>query len=328
MSDELLIALSRRGEATWPTFRRYVDELASRPGIAERAAVIPYHETVTLNVLEALGHVAADLADGAGTIQIAPRVLARLLVMGRPQAVLAGHRVADTEQKLRNACASRPGTTLQAADSADLPLAPRRLLIEADGEDLAAVAMAVEARYTPEPAAWRLLQYAGTVAEYEGALRWLPQREPNWERHDFDPNAVAFRDPAHRAGPCDGLSEFRDPQTTRNRYYLRRNDHTAEVDREWGRYTVLAAAGRSVLFYTDAGEVAVPLGALLPGPFATGLSLCSGYAPRLVRLGCPDGQAGPIRYLAYRGVPRPLAELAAEKLRQRLQPMPAFPETG
>jgi hypothetical protein len=331
MSDDLLIVLSRRGEVAWPTFRHCVRELTARPDCAEPAEAIAYHETVTLKALEALGHVTADFSGGTGTIYIAPRVLARLPVPGRPQAILVGHRLATTEQELREACAAQPGTTLHAEDDdVHLPLVPRRLLVEADDPDrIAIVARAVEARFTPEVAAWRVLQYAGTIAEYQAGLSWVPQRPPNWERLDFDPNVVAFREPVAGSAPRHGLGEYRDPHTSRNRYYLCRGSptvETVEVDRDWGRYVVLAAAKCSVLLYTHAGEVAVPLGALLPAPYAAGLALCLGYAPRESRYDRPAGQQGPVRYLVHRGVPRALAELAATKLGQRLEPIPALAE--
>jgi hypothetical protein len=333
MSDDLLIVLSQRGEVAWPTFRHYVKELTARPDRAEPAEAIAYHESVTLKALEALGHVSADFFGGTETIRIAPRVLAQLPVAGRPQAILVGHRLATTEQELREACAAQPGTALQAEDDdVYLPLVPRRLLVEADDPDLiATVARAVEARYTSEPAAWRVLQYAGTIAEYEAGLSWMPQRPPNWERRDFDPNVVAFREPGPGTGPRTGLGEYRDPHTSRSRYYLCRGIptiETVEVDRDWGRYVVLAAAKRSVLLYTHAGEVAVPLSALVPAPYAAGLALCLGYAPREARFDRPAGHKGPVRYLVHRGVPRALAELAATKLGQWLEPVPALAENA
>jgi hypothetical protein len=292
MSDDLLIALSRRGEVTWPTFRYYAQDLTSRQERAEQAEAIAHHELITPKVLESLGHVTVDFSAGAGTIHVAPRVLARLPVAVPPRAVLVGHRLADTEHELQKACAARRGVTLSTENGDnDLPLAPRRLLVEAEAEaDLVSVARSVEARYSPEPAAWRVLQYAGTIDQFRARLRWLPQRPPNWGRREFTPNLVAFREPAVGSIPCDGLGEYLDPQTGRSRYYLCRSNptvETVEVDRDWGRYLVLAAANRSVLLFTDAEEVAVPLGALLPAPYATGLALCRGYAPYRARVSDP-----------------------------------------
>jgi hypothetical protein len=325
MSDDLLIVLSRRGEVAWPTFRHYVNELRAGSDHEEPTDSVPRHEAATLRTLSSLGHVFADFSGGTGTVRISPRVLARLPVQGRPQAVLVGHRLATTE--------AQPGTTLQADDEdGRLPLVPRRLLVEADDSDrLEAVARAVEARYSPEPPAWRVLQFAGTVAEYQADLKWTPQRPPDWERREFDTDRVAFRDPVADPGPRDVLGEYRDPQTTVNRYYLRRSGtgiETARVDRDWGCYVVLAAAKRNIFLYTHAFEVAVPLGALLPAPYAAGLALCLGSAPREFRYDRPTWQPGPTGYLVYRGVPYALAELAATKLGQRLELAPAFEESA
>jgi hypothetical protein len=333
MSDDLLIVLSRRGEVAWPTFRHYVNELRARSDYEDTTDSVPRHEAATLRTLSSLGHIFADFSGETGTVRIAPRVLARLPVQGRPQAVLVGHRLATTEAELGEACEAQPGTTLQADDEdGRLPFVPRRLLVEADDSDrLEAVARAVEARYFPDPPAWRVLQFAGTVAEYQADLKWVPQRPPDWERREFDTERVAFRDPVADPGPRDVLGEYRDPQTTVNRYYLSRSGsgiETAKVDRDWGCYVVLAAAKRNVLLYTRASEVAVPLGALLPAPYAAGLALCLGCAPREFRYDRPTWQTGPTRYLVYRGVPYALAELAVTKLGQRLEPAPAFEESA
>jgi hypothetical protein len=323
MSDELLIVLSRRGQVGHATYRHYVDELSARPETTRWVAAIEHHATVTLNSLAGLGHVVVAWSDGVGTVTIAPRVLARLPRSGPPTAVLVGHRTAETEMQLREKCLARGVRFEPSNDDVSLPLLPRRLAVEADAPDvLAMLARDVEAHFDPEPAAWRILHAASSLDEYLGSLAWRRLRDLHgWEREDFDPTTHRFA-PSGEAGQRDGLASYQDSSTGRKRFWLREGERTAETDRDWGRYAALARAGRSVLRMTTDEDLLVPLTALLPVPLATAASLCSGRAPRHVRLSL---DAGPSRhYLAYAGVPHLIAAEIARKLAQELLPVPTL----
>lgn len=317
MSDELLVVLSRRGQVAWPTCRRYIGELYTRLGSGWPR---PRHlESVTITTLQAIGHVAADFSEGSGVVRVAPRVLARLPVAGRPAAVLLGHRTADTQESLLEGCGRVRGADVTvAADGGESPFIPCRLRVEADSpEDLAAVATTIEARFDPNPAAWRVLKVAETAEAFRRSLLWRTQKDLNWERRDFDVTSARWT-VAGAAG--DGLAEFTDPRTGRRDYRLRRGDRIADVDRAWGCYVALADVGRHVLYF-DGAAVFVPLGARPPAPFDAALTLCSGLAPRVVPVAVDSDRTTPC--LQYRDIPRPLAELTAAKLGQRLVPVPS-----
>jgi hypothetical protein len=172
MSDELLQVLSRRGRVAWPTCRRYIQELADRAGVASGRP--NYFAMETITTLQALGYVTVDFTEAIGFVGVAPRVLARLPVSGRPRAVLVGHRTSDTGQVLTEACAALLGAKFSAInDDDEWPFVPQRLAVEVTSEeDLRTLARAVEARFDPDPAAWRVLQVASTVETYRGALQW------------------------------------------------------------------------------------------------------------------------------------------------------------
>lgn len=315
MSDELLVVLSRRGQVSWPTCRRYMDELYDRLGDGRPR---PRHlEMVAAATLQALGHATVDFTDGSGVVWVAPRVLARLPVAGRLAAILVGHRTGNIKELLLDCCRCIPGARATAAvDEGAWPLTPDRLFVEADSEDgLAAVAAAVEARFDPDPAAWRVLRVAETVAVYRGSLQWGPMQHLNWKRRDFDTDKGRW---VETVSVGDGLAEFTDPRTLQRTYRLRRGERMAEVDRAWGCYVALAAAGRDVLLY-DGVDFYTPLSARPPAPFDTALALCSGVAPRVATVAA--AAALPTAYLRYAAVPRPLATLAAAKLSQRLVPV-------
>jgi hypothetical protein len=310
MADDLLNVLSQRRELGWPAFRRLVEELAlRRPEAVERR----FHATNTLHSLKALGHVTATFAERPGRVSAAPRVLARLPRLGPPWAVLCGHRLPDTEGLVRAACARRVARTLAEDQDGDLPLLPRRLLVVArSDDDLAWIAGQVQARFTPEPAAWNLLQFAAGLDAYLTGLEWVEGRDPDWPCRRFDPMRLDFLDDAPDG---DGLHALTDPRTGVTVHRLRRGRRMAWVDRDWGRYAALREAGLSCLRVTPGEEVAVPGGALPPGLFAAVLGTCSGYAPVFLPEALPGG------CYAYRGVPQVIARGVADKLGQTLLPL-------
>ena len=296
----------------------HIQELTRRIGSEDRRP--RYFETSTIMILQALGYATIDFSDGAGMVWVAPRFLARLPAVGRPRAILVGHRTTDTEQSLCDACADVPGAVFTVADDDKVwTFNPRRLAVEVNSEeDLATIANAIEARFDPEPAAWRVLQVASTLDDYRSSLQWRRQKDVNWARRCFDPQAVIW---GEGQTDSDGLSEFTDPLTQRRNYRLRRKDMIADVERYWGCYIALAACNRDVILF-DGSAVLVPVGARLPAPFEAGMTLCGGYAPRLVSLD-PEPN-GPTEFLQYRDVPRVLADLATAKLGQRLLPSRPF----
>jgi hypothetical protein len=161
---------------------------------------------------------------------------------------------------------------------------------------------------------------ASTVDAYRGSLQWRPQKDLNWERRDFDTQSVRWLESQPDG---DGLAEFVDPRTHRRCYRLRSGDRIADIERSWGAYAALAKSDRHVLFFTGS-DILAPLHAHLPAPIETGLTLCSGYTPRMVSL--TPVPNGPSNFLRYRDVPFPLAKLAAGKLGQQLLPLSASPE--
>jgi len=310
MADDLLNVLSQRRELGWPAFRRLVDELASRrPDAADR----PFQATSTLRALEALGHAMATFAERPGRVCAAPRVLARLPVLGRPSAVLCGHRLPDTEDLLRAASARRVAFVRAEGHDADPPLVPRRLFVAAKSDaDLAWIAGQAQARFTPQPPAAGLLAFAAGLDAYRAGLDWVEQRDPDWPCRRFDPAALAFVDDAPDR---DGLHALTDPRTGVTAHRLRRQRRMAWVDRDWGRYAVLRDAGLSCLRLTPGEEVAVPAGAVLPGLLSAVLGTCSGFAPVFL----PDALPGGCH--VYRGVPWVIARGVAAKLGQTPLPL-------
>jgi hypothetical protein len=314
MADELLHVLSHRRELRWAVFRRFVEELG---GEQESVSDGPSQATIALHTLKALGHVTVSFFGGMGVVTAAPRVLARLPSLGEPSAVLVGHRVADTVEQLRVACDAIPGARLTIeSEEWNLSSVPRRLLVTARcTDDLGEIAYRISARFTKQPAAWRLLEFSCSLNQYLASLDWRERKSPGWPHLRFDPKSLAFVHKADRAS--DGLHSFIEPDTGLGHYWLRRGLHAAQIDRDWGRWAVLQEG--ICLVYTPADELAVPARCLLPGLFSCVAAMCSGLAPACITARMDPGRPEVRGWLVYRDVPRIIAQRIVDKLRQTLR---------
>jgi hypothetical protein len=277
--DLLLYALSAWRATTWQTFATAADEVAARSTFRNDGRQLSATRSVSARMLGALGHV--DIASDHGALRVwaAPPTLARLPNAGLPRAVLCGGRSPGTETQLRHAV-RRLRLRLRDAESY-AAFAPKTFVVESDAEeDLAALAARLNVAYTSHPPAHALALQSGTLEAYLGSLSWTPSPELNWRRVDFDVSEVRFTSGAAPAPSSLRLSRYLDPIRGTSRYLLWNGSAYATVDRNWGRYAALSAAGRDVIQYNDdRWEVTVPLGAPLPRLLERSLVLCTGRPP-------------------------------------------------
>jgi hypothetical protein len=324
-SEYLLSVLSAKQEMSWAAWKKAFDYLSTTPTAAEPFNVdrLRAERTDVLRALDALGHCDAEFDEhGGGRVFVASPVLARLPLAGLPQAVLAGNRTPQTVQQLVEACRHSGGEVKIeiTAQPARLRLLSARVLVRAATvEALAQFAVAQKLQFDPQPAAWRILHFAGTLNEY---LATCPAAsELNWARRDFALETLQFR-PAHTTGTELRLSNYTDRVRNSTRCLLWQQGRARKVERAWGRYAMLQAAGLNVLIY-DAPQLrfAVPISAPLPRLLARGLALCSGYAAEfLPRESLPHSHPEQRGFAVFQAVPPPIAELAAEKVGQSLLP--------
>ena len=166
--------------------------------------------------------------------------------------------------------------------------------------------------YVDVPSARSLARLVASIQEYRRGRVWSRESELNWRREDFDIHRLQFRpndgEPAHIR-----LSRYQNPITSIWHYRLWQNGESAEVDPDWGRYSILALSSRNVLQYDpSAREVRVPFGAPLPALFARSLGLCSGHCSiQSERVSTRGTQ----RYYVFDDVPPSLFNAVANKLK-------------
>ena len=315
--DALLYAASAARDLSWESFKRLVDATCMPDG--KLATEMRHVRTEAVDVGDALGHW-EDVRTVAGRrVFVAPPALARLPWPGPPRAVLCGSRSPDTVVEIRQACEEAEGLSLSISAQPHHPFAPMRIELSAESEQqLITVGREMSVRYDPTPAAWAMAQASGSVARYLSALAWEERGNLNWDRREFDPDLLRFSSfAADTTLSRLRLISYSHPNGWAWRDWLWNNGVSADVDRSWGRYCVLASVGRSVLRYDHREGVAtVSRQVPLPKLLARALALSSGKAPSLV----PHAGLG---LRAHHSVPLPVFEVVAAKLHQNQQwPLP------
>ena len=316
--DILLFALSARRRVPWPLFKRWFEEvyqrqvMEGRTDAGEAAAGIRWQ---ALRTLSCLGHI--DLHFGEGEIQIvvAPPALAALPGRGMARAVLCGARSPGTIDSLRDSAkAVDVDIAVRSSSDSDSYHPTRVELLAKTPAHIQDVAIGMDLLYVDVPPARSLARVVASLQEYRRERVWSRESELNWRREDFDIHRLQFR-------PNDGetaqirLSRYQNPITSIWHYRLWQNGESAEVDPDWGRYSILALSSRNVLQYDpSAREVRVPYGAPLPALFARSLGLCSGHCSIQSERVSTRGMQ---RYYVFGDVPPSLFNAVANKLRQQ-----------
>ena len=314
--DALLYAASAAREMSREAFKRIVDATCV-PSDSQLATEMKYVRNEAALIGDALGHWEVARTGTDTRIVVSPPVLARLPWPGLPRAVLCGSRSPDTIAEIAEVCGSGRRLSLSTTAQLHHPYAPTRVELCGESEDdMIAVGGELSVRYAPIPPAWSIANASGSVASYLKALEWKEREDLNWDRSEFDPEFLRFGSSSNDTGLSRlRLLSYTHPGGWDRRDWLWNNGASAEADRSWGRYCVLASVGRTVLHYDHRQGVAtVPRQVPLPKLLARALALSSGQAPRLV----PGIGIG---LNAYPAVPRQVFEVVAAKLHQdRSQP--------
>ena len=316
--DILLFALSARRTVPWPLFKRWFEAvyqrevMEGRADAGEAAAGIRWQ---ALRTLSCLGHIDLHFIKGEIHIVVAPPALAALPGRGTARAVLCGARSPGTIDSLKGSANAVDAEITVRASSDSNSYHPTRVeLLAKTPAHIQDVAIGMDLLYVDVPPARSLARVVASLQEYRRERVWSKEPELNWRREDFDTYRLQFR-------PNDGerahirLSRYQSPITSIWHYRLWQNEESAEVDPDWGRYSILALSSRNVLQYDPSTrEVHVPYGAPLPSLFARSLGLCSGHCSIQSERVSTRGMQ---RHYVFEDVPPSVYNAVANKLRQQ-----------
>jgi len=323
--DSLLYVISSDRNLPWRRFKvAFSHLLPTQPGARSGDdEQIRHFRRRTLRLLSSLGHCDYDFGSSGGRVYVAPPVLARLPLSGRPSAVLAGARYPYTVARIRESARTRNTLSVDVeSQRARTPLVPTRVVVQADdAEDLSWLAAEQHLSYQARPPAWLLAKMSGSVFDYLESVHIGTVGDLNWPRSDFKPSSLTFAPPTQDPAQCR-LTRYTDPVKNVPAYVLTTAERSSFVDPDWGRYAVLREHEHAVLVY-DAQRfmMAVPLTTPLPRLLARSLALCSGYAPLATKLANAGlARKSALGYYCYRSVPPEIANEVASKVGQDLAP--------
>ncbi len=316
--NRLLFIISARGSMTWTQYCEAVDFLsAARSGrhwTADRTAT----RSGLLHCLQALGHCNAHYQKGKSTITIAPPALCRLPQAGFPVAVLTGARCINTQAEMAEA-AKASGDTIQLSSEGHprpISLLPDTIRVESESEGaMKGFCSDLKILYAAIPPAWTLMNWCGTLSEYEATLDYQIPETLNWTRFDFSVNGHSFVRTISDSPPR--YSRYLNPTTGLPSHVFFRDSRGAEVDLSWGRYLLFNSKGITVTAYDESRfRLCIPVKIPLPTVVARTVCLCSGKPPvqrsrdpLIHGLKCQD-------WLMYENVPPQIAFAALSKVGQ------------
>ncbi len=315
IGDRLLYAVSARGAMSWVSVKRAFDCLHEADSELHNEEFWRYRRRDAVSVLENLAHVEFDTRPQDMTIAVTSPAIAVLPGLGLAHGVLVGARSPAGIDHL-SVAAKRAGIIWEVRPQRDdSSFYPTCISFIAETiNDLMAFAASERLDCGETPPAWSILHFAGSLDEYIGTLMREDLTSLNWDREDFDPDALFFRKLLRQDSVV--LSRYTHPTRRTRVHVLRQAGATTRVEGDWGRFALMRALARDVLLYDpQAFSLAVPITMPLPKLLARSLCLCSGLLPSEVGSLWPGSR---MKARVYRRVPLSIAELIANKLQQRL----------
>lgn len=316
VGDRLLYAISARRAMSWTSVKRAFDCLHEENIDVHNEDFWRYRRRDAVTVLENLAHVEFDTRPEHMTVTVTSPAIAVLPGLGLTVGILAGARSPAGIDHLRLA-AKRAGIGWEVrAQHGDSTFYPTCISLTAETiNDLTAFAASQNLDCSATPPAWSILHFAGSLDDYLASLQAEDLASLNWEREDFDPDALFFR--RMRRQDRVVLSRYTHPARRTKLHVLYKEAATTRLDADWGRFALMRELAQDVLRY-DPQEftLAIPITMPLPKLLARSLCLSSGFLP--AEVGGVHWTGSRVKARVYRRVPFAIAELVALKLRQRL----------
>jgi len=324
VSELLLQAISTSGRMSMDKFNAAFDALCQLPGISAREVDLNHVRRQTIRYLDSLGHCEFDFDSDSRHVFACPPALVALPPYGLPKAVLTGARTPSMVRKMKNFVKGNRNSVSYSSklQRSEHPLLPPAIYIEAvDHDHLRKVAQAAQIGcHLTAPAAWSLVNFSAGIENVRHNLSYEDRADLDWLKRTFSANTLTFSK-SHNTENVQGLVEYTNPKSQQKLHWIWDSNRAAEVDRDWGRYMILADEGVDVLLYDERRhQLAVPAYVPLPRFLARAATLCTGLAPAPARMGeqSVEGVSAGHPVDIYCAVPPPVATMISEKLSQNL----------
>jgi len=333
MSSELLLqTISTRSRMGLDYFNDAFNTLIQLQEISSREEDLNYLRRKTIRFLDSLGHCEFDF--NSRHVFACPPVIVTLPAYGLPVAVLTGARSATIVQKIKGFVKSNRDSISYSIElqRSEHPLLPSALYIEAVNYDYLreAAQTAQIGHHLNQPAAWTLVNFSAGLGDIRNNLSYENRANLNWKKRAFSIESLKFSW-IYNTEKLQGLVEYTNPVNQQRLHWIWDGNQAAEVDRDWGRYSILASEGMDVLLYDERRYLlAAPATVPLPHFLARTATLCSGLAPASAKIGedaiggLPAGHPVDI----YSAVPPAIALMISKKLLQNLIQYDIIPDSS
>lgn len=275
-----------------------------------------------VRALDSLGYCEFDFDNR--TVYMCKPALVLLPDFGLPKALLVGARTPRLVDDIKKAVHDRRKKTVleHVTHSRENTAIPSAIYIHTMDKNLIQdiAEQAGIACDVTSPAAWRLADMSATLDEIQNAMKFDERAELGWNKRIFIRESLMFSSVSAEE-ESQRLTEYRHPVTKQLHHWIWNGTTAAEINRDWGRYALLANAGCNILMYDEQQfELAVPVTVPLPCLLARATALCSGISPSpAISCGKKIGNIPPDHpYQVYTGVPPKIAGMIASKLSQKL----------
>lgn len=238
----------------------------------------------TIRMLQSLGH--CDFNYETNLVSVIEPLLITLPTGDSPIAVLTGKRTPDLLHKFWSATKRSNGIIkTYKKEQQDYRLIPDAILLQAkDLETIKQIADEINSNFMNSPSLDMLTQ-TSSIDDIMKSDDFEPREDLNWHCRFFSAKELKFTQ-CHKPKANTGdvrLVQYTHPQFNymKELWLWKGNQAIDNVDKDFGRYAVLASEGVNVfLFDFMHNLLAVPEFVPLPIDFARALTLCSGVTPK------------------------------------------------
>lgn len=321
MPERLLHAISSLGEMSLDEFYSIFDAIQSQR-VPDQEINLQEIRRSSIRFLDALGHCEFDF--DKRKVFACPPALVRLPSSGFPSAVLAGARTPAMIRKIEEFVSDNKDYVCRfiIPQTNHQYLLPSAIIIEAINiKYLQSISQIAGLNHSLAiPASWSLANFSLGIKDIIETVSYRVRDDLNWNKEIFSVETLKF------SRYCGGtttnrLVSYINPINQQRYHLIWDGQKAAEVDRDWGRYIILAKHGMQILLYDDRLHIlAVPSTVPLPRFLGRSAVLCSGLTPEHMILGnnlmtgVPTGHPMDVYY----SIPPSIACLIAEKLSQDL----------
>ncbi|MBC2698913.1 MAG: hypothetical protein HF976_09550 [ANME-2 cluster archaeon] len=323
MSELLLQTISTFGNMNIDKFNTAFNGLSQSMMMSNREVDLNYVRRQTIRLFDSLGHCDFDF-DNRRVFACSPSLVA-LPTSGLPKAILTGARVPSLIKDIKNFVRTNRDSISfsETQQNNEYLFLPSAIYIEAvDYEYIKNVSLATQIyHYLETPVAWSLANFSVGIKNIMENLIFERRDDINWKKQTFSTDSLTFSN-----RNCDNIQKlvsYVNPVNQQRKHWVWDNNQTAEVDRDWGRYIILASQKKNVMIYDERyHRLAVPSTVPLPRFLARAVTLCTGMAPVPAPIGeepiggLPAGHQMDIYY----DVTPPIAKMISRKLSQDLVP--------